>query len=117
MPSQFGGIPVEQPRDGEAEEIAVEAEEIADYFGLSVEEVDSVPQESIAGDISGEEKAQQSQFGGIPVEVSEPVQVNIPETNSLALGNTINPNTKDPESIELLDEAEAGRQQMIDLGS
>tara|TARA_R110000737_G_scaffold90900_1_gene123188 strand:- start:12 stop:4892 length:4881 start_codon:yes stop_codon:yes gene_type:complete len=115
MPSQFGGIPVEQPRDGEAEEIAVEAEEIADYFGLSVEEVDSVPQESIAGDISGEEKAQQSQFGGIPVEVSEPVQVNIPETNSLALGNTINPNTKDPESIELLDEAEAGRQQMIDL--
>ena len=45
------------------------------------------------------------------------MQVNIPETNSLALGNTIKPDTKDPEGIELLDEADAERQQMIALAS
>ena len=76
MPSQFGGIPVEEPRE-----------------------------------------AQQSSFGGVSLDVSEPVQVNIPETNSLALGNTIKPDTKDPEGIELLDEADAQRQQMIALAS
>ena len=76
MPSQFGGIPVEEPRE-----------------------------------------AQQSSFGGVSLDVSEPVQVNIPETNSLALGNTIKPDTKDPEGIELLDEADAERQQMIALAS
>ena len=76
MPSQFGGIPVEEPRE-----------------------------------------AQQSSFGGVSLDVSEPVQVNIPETNSLALANTIKPDTKDPEGIELLDEADAERQQMIALAS
>jgi hypothetical protein len=76
MPSQFGGIPVEEPKE-----------------------------------------AQQSSFGGVSLDVSEPVQVNIPETNSLALGNTIKPDTKDPEGIELLDEADAQRQQMIALAS
>ena len=76
MPSQFGGIAVEEPRE-----------------------------------------AQQSSFGGVSLDVSEPVQVNIPETNSLALGNTIKPDTKDPEGIELLDEADAERQQMIALAS
>ena len=48
---------------------------------------------------------------------SDPIKVNIPETNSLALGNTIKPDTKDPEGIELLDEADAQRQQMIALAS
>ena len=76
MPSQFGGIPVEEPRE-----------------------------------------AQQSSFGGVSLDVSEPVQVNIPEANSLALENTIKPDTKDPEGVEILDEADAQRQQMIALAS
>ncbi len=45
----------------------------------------------------------------------ESIAVNIPEANSLALDNTIKPDTKDPEARQLLDESEAERQQMIDL--
>ena len=61
------------------------------------------------------EEAQQSQFGGVSLDTSEPVQVNIPEANSLALNNTIKPDTEDPAAKELLDESESQRQQMLDL--
>lgn len=50
-------------------------------------------------------------------EQSEPVKVDIPEANSLALGNVITADTEDEESKALFDENEQQRQQMLELAS
>ena len=50
-------------------------------------------------------------------EQSEPVKVDIPEVNSLALGNVITADTEDEESKALFDENEQQRQQMLELAS
>ena len=46
---------------------------------------------------------------------SDPITVNIPEANSLALQNTIKSDTQDPEARQLLDDSEQERQQMLEL--